>query len=150
VGVVFEADGSRGCPFGMLLGNSFLRGADDFDLLILAQFADQRAEAVLVGYDGIPDVVVRAVVAYDQVTRVDPHNVVARALGMEGKDHAALPARVFAIAISCVVELVHLARVEGDQTEAVGDELVGQHRRVDSHLYEIDGNGRHFGLNYAS
>lgn len=150
VGVVLEADGGGGRPLGVLLGDALLGDAGELELLVLAQLADEGALAVGVGDDGVADEVAGAVVADDEVAGVDLHDVVRGAARVQGQGDAAPAAGLVAVAVARVVHLVDLARVERDQAQAVRDELVGQHRRVGLDLHQVDGDGRHLGLDHAA
>lgn len=52
---------------------------------------------------------------------------------------------ILAIAISSIVHVgIAIFAVEGDETEAVGDEFVGEYRSVNLDLDDVDGHGGDF------
>lgn len=82
----------------------------------------------------------------NQVASIDLHDLVRRALGVQGQRHAALFAVLLAVAVSRVVELVDAARVERDEAETVRDEFVGEDGAVGLDFDEVDGERGDFGL----
>lgn len=126
VGVVFEANSSSGSPLRMLLGGSLLRQTSHLNLLPFAQFANQGSLVLWVGGNGITDLVVDSLADDNQIPRVDGHDAAAAAR-VQRQRHAAAHTVVFAVAVSCVVEvLVAVIRVQGDHAEAVGEEFIGE------------------------
>ena len=78
------------------------------------------------------------------------HVLVAGALGMERQPDAAVLAVALAIALARVEERLGTLGVEGDQTQAMGDELVGQHGAVVLDFYQVDRDGRDLGEHDAA
>ena len=54
------------------------------------------------------------------------------------------------VAVPGVEHIVDLFRVQGDETETVGDEFVGENGRVGFYFDEIDGHGGDFGEHDAA
>jgi len=69
---------------------------------------------------------------------------------VEAETNAACVAVLVAVAVSRVPEVLNILGHEGDETETVGDELVGEDGAVDFDLDEVDGEGGDFGLDYAA
>ena len=64
---------------------------------------------------------------------------------MERKGDAAVLAVLLAVAVAGVEDVVDLFGIEGDEAEAVGDELVGEDGCVGFDFDKVDGHGGHFG-----
>lgn len=150
VRIVLEAHGSTGRPLGMLLGNALFGYALDIEFLPLAQLADEGAEPIGVCNDGVANLGVRSVRSHQQVACVDFHDLVRSARGMQVEGHTASSTVLVAVAVARVRHLLEAAGVEGDQAQAVGDELVGQHRGVDVEVDQVNGDGGDFGLDDAT
>lgn len=150
VRVVLEADGGRGHPLCVLLRDALLRHARQLELLPAPQLRDERPVAVRVHDDGVSQLQAPAVTINDEVSRVDLHDVVRGAPRVEAEPHAARVAELLAVAVARVVERVDVLGDKGDEAQAVREELVGQDRRVDLHLDEVDGQRRDLGLDDAT
>jgi hypothetical protein len=135
VRVVLEAHGGSGHPLGMLLGNTFSCDTSDMQLLALAQLGEKRARTIQVGNDGVARRCVDAIRADDEVTSVDVHDLVTGTLGMQRQDHGTLATVTVAVALAGEHHLLDVARVEWDETQAVGNELIGEDRGV---CYKLD------------
>lgn len=69
---------------------------------------------------------------------------------MQVEGHTASSTVLVAVAVARVRHLLEAAGVEGDQAQAVGDELVGQHRGVDVEVDQVNGDSGDFGLDDAT
>jgi hypothetical protein len=56
---------------------------------------------------------------------------------MKGEGDAAELAVLFAVAVAGIDDIVHILRVQRDETKTVGYELVRQHRCVRLYLYQV-------------
>lgn len=130
----------------MLLCDALLCDALDVKLLSLAQFANQWAQALGICNHGVANVDVRPICPHQQVARVDLHYLVGCATCVESKSYAAFAARLVAVAVTRVQHLIGAARVEGNKTEAMRDELVGEDGGVGSKVHEIDSDSGDLGL----
>lgn len=73
VGVVLESNRRRGRPFAVFLGDSLLRDTLHTEFLAPSQLGNQNAFAAGVHDDGIPNRLVYAIRAHNQVSRVEMH-----------------------------------------------------------------------------
>lgn len=134
----------------MLLRDALLCDALDVQLLPLAQFANQRAQALGIRNHRVANVDVRSICTHQQVARIDFHNFVGCAACVEGQSYAAFAAGLVAVAVTRVQHLIGAAGVEGNKTETMRDELVGEDGGVGSKVDEIDSDGGDLGLDNAS
>ena len=152
IGVVLEGDAGRGVPLGVLLGEALLGVGLDLEDLALAQLDDEDvvrlALAVVVG---VVVVVPRghghdARVGGLEVGRGHVAGLVVVALHVEGELDGAVGAEVGAGAVPGVLHGADgLVGGEGDEAEAVGDELVGNDGGVGLELDPVDGHDRRLG-----
>lgn len=146
VRIILKAHSSTRRPLGVLLGDALFGYALNIEFLPLAQFADERAESVRICNNRVADLGVGSVRSHQQVARVDFHDLIRRARGMQIEGHTASSTVLVAVTIARVRHLLETAGVERDQPQAVGDELVGQHRRVDVEVDQVNGDSGNFGL----
>ena len=95
MGIVLEADGGRGRPLGMFLGDALPGDAPEPNLLALTQLEDDGAMAIGIGDDGLPHPFVQSRFADDQVPGVDGHGILGT-FGVEGENDAAILAELIA------------------------------------------------------
>lgn len=69
---------------------------------------------------------------------------------MQRKLYAAVIAILLAVAVSGVKQAVDVLGLEGNQTQAMGNELVSEDRCVGLDFDQVDGDHRDFGLDNAT
>lgn len=134
----------------MLLGDALLGDAVELDLLALVELGDETAVALGVGDDGDSDSLVGAVGVDNQVAGIDVHVLLAGALDVESELDATVLAVLLAVAVAGVQDGLEVGRVERDQTEAVGNHLVGHGAGILLDLDEIDSESRNLGHHDAA
>ena len=116
----------------MLFSDALFGDAFDLEFLALAELAKDRPFAFVVVNDGGS---AGAAVGDDEVPGVNGHVVFAGAFCGEGERDGAGLAEAVAVAVAGVDELVvDLGGVEGDEAQAVGEELVGEDGGVDGYF----------------
>ena len=126
-------------PFRVFFGDPLLRNALQLDLLALAKLGNDGPLAVGVNNHRPADLVVWPRPAYQEVPRVDLHDLVAGATCEERQGDAALIAVALALAVARVLQLLGVFGVQGDEAKAVDRELIGEDGGVGIDLDEIDG-----------
>ena len=132
-------------PLRMFLRDPLLRHTLHLDLLALPQLAHHRSHPGLIRNDRVPDPLVRPGLHDDEIARIHLHDLVARAFRAHLEGDGAVLAVLVAVAVAGVEDVFDLLGVQGDEAEAVGDELVGEDGGVGFDLDEVDGHGGHFG-----
>jgi hypothetical protein len=150
MGVVFEADGGRWAPFGVLLGDAFLGDASQVDLLALAQLYNQDTVPLRISNHGIAYPLIRTRRVNGKIAGVHLHNLVGGALGVENELDRAVLAILLAVAVTRVEHVVNVLGTKRYQPDAMGDELVGEDGGVLLDLDQVNGHGRDFAKHYAS
>lgn len=149
--VVLESHRRGRGPLRMLLRDAFLGDARKPQLLTLPQLRDERALALGIVNDGRANPLVRAHGVDNEIAGVNLHDLArGGALGVEGELDAAVFAILLAVAVARVEHLVGALGVEGDQTQAVGDELVGKHAAILFDFDEVDRDRWDFGEDDAA
>lgn len=145
VRIVLEAHSRGRRPFSMLLRNTFLGDACQFQLLAFSQLRYQWSHTVWVADDGVANPLVGAHLINHQVAGIDLHDLaLSGALRVEGKLDAAELAVLLAFAVTGIDNIVGILRVERDQPQSVCDELIGQNTAVLLDFDQVNSDGRDF------
>jgi hypothetical protein len=134
----------------MLFRNTLLRNALHAQFLTLSQLANDRAQALWIGDDRIPNPLVCARRINNKIAGIDLHDLIASTSSMEREGHAASLAVLFAIAVPRVLHIVHVFRNQRDETKSMAKEFVGKDRSISLNLYQVDGHGGNLGQDDTS
>lgn len=150
VRIVLEADGGTWGPFGVLLCNTLLGNALELDLLTVTKLEDEGTLAFRIIDDRRAENLVDAIADWNKIAGTDLHDVVASTLSVKVEGHTAMLAVFVAVAVPRIQKLLDTFGVEWDQTQAVGNEFVGQNGAVSLDLDKIDGNRGNLGKHDAT
>lgn len=131
----------------MLFRSPLLGQTSQFDLLTLGQFADQRAFALGIGNDGVTNGIVDSLSLHHQIPRIYRHDATVTA-HMQSQGHTASYTVILAVAITGILEvLLAVLRIQWNQTQPMGQHLIGNHGGVVFNFDQIECDGRDLGEN---
>jgi hypothetical protein len=158
VRIVLESYSGGWVPLGVFLGETLLGIGFYSKFLALAQLADKDVVVLMLAVFVSRVVLLTAAghgdhpgVAGVQVGRGDIAGLVVVAPHVQRELHRALLTKVGACAVPAVLHVVHsLVGGQGNETQTVGDEFVGQDGAVGLQLHPVDGDGGRLGDHHAT
>ena len=144
--IVLESHCTGRGPLRMLLRDALLCDTFHYHLLALPQLANHSTLPRLICDDGVSHPLIRPWLSNDQISRIDLDNIliILRTLGIHHDGDGAIFAILIAVAVSGVENVFYLFGVQGNETEAVGNEFVCENGSVDFDLNKIDSHGWDF------
>ena len=147
--IILKPHSRRRRPLRMFLSNSFLRHTLHLDLLPLPQLANHRSQPRFICNDRVAHPLIRPGFYDDQVPRIHLHDLVSRTFRAHLERDRAILAVLVAVAVAGVEDVFNLLGVQGNETQAVGDELISQDGGIGFDLDEVDRHGGYFGKDSA-